>query len=80
MSGGSYDYIHCKIDDAILRMKDNQNEHPEFYREKAINISEAFSEFIRTIEWVDSGDYSPIDALDALSKFKEKISGDNYGI
>lgn len=75
MSGGAYDYIHCKLEDAILHMKDNQNEHPEFYREKAIKISEAFSEFIRTIEWVDSGDCSPQDALDALSKFKEKIMG-----
>lgn len=76
MSGGSYDYIHSKVVNAIELMKENQYERPELFREKAIKISEAYSEFIRTVEWVDSGDCSPEDALEALDKFKKEINED----
>jgi hypothetical protein len=75
MSGGSYEYIHSKVNYAISLMEENQNEHPELFREKAIKISEAYAEFIRTIEWVDSGDCGPEDALEALNKFKKEIEG-----
>jgi len=73
MSGGAYDYLTSKVNDAIEIMRDLQNENPESFREEAIRISEAYSEFIRTTEWVDSGDCTPEDALEALAKFKKEI-------
>jgi hypothetical protein len=74
MSGGAYEYLCSKVNQAIELMRDIQNDHPEYFREESIKISESYSEFIRIVEWVDSGDCSPEDALQALSKFKKEIN------
>ena len=76
MSGGSYDYISFKIDDAAhqLRNKENDSRRASFAM-----LLELIAEALHKIEWVDSGDcasgdeYESIDEVFAFLKASPEI-------
>lgn len=73
MSGGAYDYIHIKVNQGIDDMQDLEDEEPQEYRQLGIKISKAYSDLIRAIEWADSGDTGPAEALEAIDEFLKQI-------
>ena len=74
MSGGAYNYIAWKVNDAIGEMEDLQHEHPQEYREIAIRVSKAYSDLVHAIEWADSGDTGSKEAFEAINQFLKQIN------
>lgn len=63
MSGGSYDYVSMRIDEAVEELKRKHADQPH-----VIALAEhlfAISSAMHDIEWADSGDTSWDAALDA---------------
>jgi hypothetical protein len=69
MSGGSWNYVFCKIEDAAFELKRSEC----LYRRILGNQMELISKAMHDIEWVDSCDYSKGDEMKAL---KEAIEFD----
>lgn len=76
MSGGKYDYIHCKIEEFI--------EELELKNDAGIEIPQrvAFKELLclvataaHEIEWVDSGDCGEGDEIEAIEAVFEYCRG-----
>ena len=61
MSGGSYDYAYCKIQDLAQDIRPTTPLRKAFKKRLKL-VSDA----CREIEWVDSGDSSPGDVEDHL--------------
>lgn len=64
MSGGAYDYFFAKIDDYAdeVRIKNCP------YRQSFVNLLRKVSEAAYKIEWVDSGDCSEGDEIEAIKE------------
>jgi len=62
MSGGSWDYIYCKIEDVAARLKNEKCPHRRALAEKLFLIADALYQ----IEWVDSGDNSSPEDINAI--------------
>lgn len=63
MSGGSHDYVYCKIDDELVgQMKDHE-------------LNEVMKDIVllaHDLELADSGDIGDEDYFETVQKFKEK--------
>ena len=63
MSGGSYDYVYSRFQDAASTLRDK---HPEHLDVLALaSLLDRIAETMRAIEWADSCDTSWDDELDA---------------
>jgi hypothetical protein len=65
MSGGSWDYVYHRINEAGDRLC---NEKDPLRRSLGKKVNE-LAEVMRTIEWVDSGDSSSPEDTDAIKAF-----------
>ena len=61
MSGGSMDYVYRKVEDACGAFQ-STNPHREAFKSLLWNVARA----LRSIEWVDSGDWGPGDEIEAI--------------
>ncbi len=76
MSGGSYDYAYCKLDEMAesVRARDNHR----VTRERVAALIRKLSKIMHDIEWIDSGDYGDEDwadvkkQLDEIGEFNEE--------
>ncbi len=59
MSGGSWEYICYKVQDAADRLCRSNDSHRKAFGNHLRLVGEA----LHSIEWVDSGDYSPGDEI-----------------
>jgi len=64
MSGGSYDYIYSRIDDAADSIEARHFGSP-LHTAFAAHLRQC-SKAMHDIEWVDSGDYSPGDEAESI--------------
>lgn len=64
MSGGSYDYIYRKIEDASNQLRTNNDPRRVAFAKLLKLIADAMHD----IEWVDSCDYGPGDEHKAIDK------------
>lgn len=64
MSGGSWDYLTFKMDEAASNLKLEKDPLRRAFGKKM----ELFAKAMYDIEWVDSGDKSPGDELPAIKK------------
>lgn len=62
MSGGSWDYLYSKLEDAANRLKADNCPHRRALGKKM----QLMAEDMHDIEWVDSCDYSPGDELKSI--------------
>ena len=62
MSGGSWDYLCYKLEEAASRLKGEKCE----YRRAFGNHMELVAKAMHDIEWVDSCDYSRGDEIEAI--------------
>lgn len=67
MSGGSWDYFSCQLNDVAYRLKNTQPETSEAALRRALGelLSRA-AKALHKIEWVDSGDNSEGDEREAI--------------
>ena len=71
MSGGSLDYIHWKVEEVAMRLKDKDNTPLQrAFGEHLENVAKA----LHDIEWVFSGDYGKGDDDEAI----KVVLGENY--
>ena len=71
MGGGSYDYISHKIDDLVDNMKTRHPNSKEHIR--LIKLLRGLSVVLHEVEWADSGDSDPEDAIESINKFFNKF-------
>lgn len=64
MSGGSHDYIFCKIDQYLSG--------GEFRDEQVDGMVEDFIKLTKALEWWQSGDKGEEDYREVLMQFKDK--------
>lgn len=64
MSGGSYDYLYSKVEDAADRLRGQNN---PLRRAFGVHLK-AIAKALHDIEWVDSCDTSPGDEVPAIKK------------
>ncbi len=64
MSGGSWDYLCHKVSDAADRLRRSEIPERRAFGEHLKLVSEA----LHDIEWVDSGDYSDGDEMEAIGR------------
>jgi hypothetical protein len=64
MSGGSYDYIHHRIDDFLEEFEQHLNNDP--LRIAFCEHMKKIAKAVHDIEWVDSGDYGKGDEHEAI--------------
>lgn len=78
MSGGSYEYAYCKIDDWEQTMPDRSNPRRMAFKKLLKLVSEAMHD----IEWVDSSDMSPGDENKAIDAVFDalKVTKDAYKV
>lgn len=65
MSGGSYNYLYSRIEDASHQV-DSRGRTTSPLRAAFAQHLLLVAEAMRMVEWVDSGDYSPGDENDAI--------------
>lgn len=65
MSGGSYDYVFCKIEEAADTLR---NTHKDPKRAAFKELLQLVAAAMYAIEWVDSGDNAPGDEHEAITK------------
>ncbi len=68
MSGGSFQYLYSKIEDAAQTLSADQNPTRKAFGKHLYLIAEAMHD----IEWVDSCDYGPGDEMNAIMKCIDK--------
>lgn len=73
MSGGSWDYVCFRIDEAAERLKRERCPYRRALGEKMLLIGKAMHD----IEWVDSCDYGPGEELEAI---KTALGNDAQGL
>jgi hypothetical protein len=65
MSGGSWDYITHRIDELADRLQSEKDPLRRLMGQRVSLLAKA----IHDIEWVDSGDYSEGDDIEAINAF-----------
>jgi hypothetical protein len=73
MSGGSWDYITHKFDDVANQLKSEKDPLRRLMGQRVALLAKAMHD----IEWVDSGDYSEGDDLEAINAFLWADSSQN---
>lgn len=65
MSGGSYDYAYCKVEDFASKLSaKGQSPLRRAFAKHLLLVAEAMHD----IEWVDSGDFSPGSDVEPIQK------------
>lgn len=64
MSGGSWDYLYNKVEDAADRLDGSTCEHRRAFGKLVAKVADA----LHAIEWVDSCDYAPNDEIEPIKK------------
>lgn len=64
MSGGSWEYFYCKLDEVADRLLCDRDMKRKAFGKLMKNCAEAMHD----IEWVDSADCSPGDEMKAIDK------------
>lgn len=74
MSGGSYDHLYYKIEDAAMRL---MKPHEPSYRRAFGELIYRCALAMKDVEWVDSGDKSPGDDEAAIMRciFPQDVMG-----
>ena len=62
MSGGSWDYLYSRVEDAADRLKQSKNGKRVAFAVLLADVADA----LHDIEWVDSCDMSPGDEIPAI--------------
>lgn len=75
MSGGSYDYLCFKIDEAANRLTSYSDHSDTYHRQKFAELLKLVGKAMHDIEWVDSCDCGPGDEVEAIEACFKFICG-----
>jgi len=65
MSGGAYDFLYGRVEDAARKL--GRRTEPD-YRRAFASLLLRVSDALHAVEWVDSGDYSEFDDKEKIMK------------
>jgi lipopolysaccharide biosynthesis regulator YciM len=74
MSGGSQNYLYLKVQDVAGNLFDNVSDINSLQKQKLKEIYQEMSDFMKTIEWIESGDYGTEKINEAIEAFRNKIN------
>lgn len=78
MSGGSWDYLCFKVEEAASRLQNTPDTKKGWFERRILgDLLELVSEALHDIEWVDSCDYAEGDEAKAISRVFQFMGGDD---